>query len=224
MDCGRIKEFAAQRLAYRLPSPLRGPLLPKYRFGIEPVQLACLVGLIDQNTESNRIVCEIGVGRGYTSIFLLQHMRNTANPMKVVLIDMFSGSTQRSMAYEVSHRGKTKSDIDKFNGSSPRLFEQHLRRLGYDNFEVIAGDCEDVDWESLGPIAVARLDVDLYQPTKRTLERMWPHIIPGGACLVDDCKDGTPWDGALQAYTEFIEEHDMPFILVGNKGGLLRKG
>ena len=225
MDYQRIKEFATGWLFYRLPAPVRKRLLPRYQYSIEPVQLACLVGLIDQNVNSGGgVVCEIGVARGYTSIFLLQHIRSTANPTKFVMVDTFSGFTRSSIAYEVSARGKAKSDIDKFQSGSPRMFEKHLRRLGYDNFEVVAGDCEEVDWESLGPIAVVHLDVDLYQPTKRTLERIWPHIIPGGACLVDDCQAGTPWDGALQAYTEFIEEHDMPFILVGNKGGLLRKG
>ena len=216
MDYGRIKDFATGWLAYRLPSPLRDLLLPRYHFGIEPAQLACLVRLIDQNLKIGGVVCEIGVARGYTSIFLLQHMRSTANPMKVVLVDTFTGFTPSSIAYEVSHRGKTQSDIDKFKYRSPRRFEKHLRRLGYDNFEVIAENCEEVDWESPGPITVALLDVDLYQPTKRTLERIWPHIVPGGACLVDDCKEGNPWDGALQAYSEFIKEHDLPFVLVGD--------
>lgn len=221
-----FKDFAAKQLAYYLPSPLGDPLLPKYRFSIEPAQLTCLVGLIEENNRfgGRGVVCEIGVHRGYTSIFLLEHMRSTENPTTVVLVDTFNGFTQRSITYEVLQRGKKESDVDKFKSGSPMLFEKHLRRLGYDNFKVIVGDCEEVDWKSIAPIAVVLLDVDLYLPTKHTLERIWPHIISGGACLVDDVKEGGPWDGALQAYSEFIKEHDMPFIRVGNKGGLLRKG
>ncbi len=150
-------------------------------------------------------------------------MRRTSNPAQVILVDTFSGFTQSSITHEVVHRGKKKSDIDKFKHHSPTHFEKHLRRLGYDNFRIVRGDCADVSWEEVGPIAVALLDVDLYLPTKHTLERMWPHVVPGGYCLVDDCKEGGPWDGAWQAYSEFIEEHDMPFMQVGTKGGLLKK-
>lgn len=218
-----FKDFTAKQLAYRLPLRWGGPLVPKYRFGIEPTQLACLVRLIDENKSSEAAVCEIGVDCGYTSLFLLEHMRCTANPTRVVFVDTFSGFTQRSITYEVLHCGKKKSDIDRFRAGDPVLFEKHLRRLGYDNFKVIAGDCEDVDWESIAPISVVLLDVDLYLPTKRTLERIWPYIISDGACLVDDCKEGGPFDGALRAYSEFIEERNMPFVHVGSRGGLLRK-
>ena len=218
-----FKDFAVKQLMYRLPPRLGGT---KYRFGIGPAELACLIRLIDENRDSGKggTVCEIGVDCGRTSIFLLEHMRRTANPATTALVDTFSGFTQRSMTYEVLHRGKKKSDINRFKSGSPMLFERHLRRLGYDNFKVIVGDCEDVDWRSIAPIAVVLLDVDLYLPTKHTLERIWPYMIPGGACLVDDCKEGGPFDGALQAYSEFIKERDLPFIRVGSNGGLLRKG
>ena len=218
------EDFLSKRLAYYLPLSLRGLMLPYYRFGVEPAQLACLLGLIDANNSTGGgVVCEVGVNRGYTSMFLLEHMRSTANPNTVVLVDTFNGFTEDAIIHEVRHRGKNKSDIDRFKGASPRLFSKHLRQLGYDNFKVIAGNGEEVDWAEVGPIAVALIDVDLYLPTKRTLDRIWPQIIPGGACMVDDCKRGTQWDGALQAYAEFIAEHNMPFIQVGTKGGLLRK-
>ena len=42
-----IMRFVVPWLIYRLPLSLAAPLLPKYRFGIEPAQLACLTHLID---------------------------------------------------------------------------------------------------------------------------------------------------------------------------------
>ncbi len=218
-----FKDFVVKQLMYRLPPRLGGT---KYRFGIDPAELACLVRVIDENKDSGKrgAVCEIGVDCGRTSIFLLEHMRSTGNSAPVAFVDTFSGFTQRSITYEVLQRGKKRSEIDRFKSGSPVLFERHLRRLGYDNFKIIVGDCEDVDWKSIAPIAVVLLDVDLYLPTKNTLEKIWPYIIPGGACLVDDCKEGGPFDGALQAYSEFIKKRHLPFIRVGNNGGLLRKG
>ena len=217
-----LKRFVFKYFAGRVPI-IRDLVLPKHRFGVDPIQLAALVNLIDATRESGGAVCEIGIGMGHTSVFLLEHMRSTANPAKVVLVDTFEGFTESSISYEVTHRGKVRSDIDLFKYGSRDIFERRLRRLGYDGFKIIVGDCQKVNWESIGPIAVALIDVDFYLPTKHTLDHIWPLIVPGGGCLVDDCKEGGPWDGALQAYSEFIEDHRMPFIHVGRKGGLLKK-
>ena len=222
-----IKDFCARQLAYRLPAPLASPLLPKYRCSIETMELVCLLAWIDWHRDIGgggaHAICEIGVGGGYTSTFLLEHLRSTGNPAAMVLSDTFSGFTRRSVAYEVELRGKRKAEIDWFKHGSAQHFEKHLRRLGYDNFRVIAGDCEQVDWAAVGPIAVALLDVDLYLPTRGALEQIWAQLTPGGVILVDDCQPDQRWDGALQAYREFIEEHGLPYIPVGAKGGLLRK-
>ena len=222
----RILEFLKKYIGYRLVSRfpyVRDYVLPSHRFGIDPIQLACLVRLIENTRTEGGLVCEIGVGVGHTSVFLLEHLRSTGNPAEVILVDTFDGFTEGSIEYEVRNRDKNRSEIDVFKYGSAKLFEANIRRLGYDRFTVIAEDCQVVDGEALGPIAVALLDVDLYVPTKRTLERIWPNIVSGGGCLVDDCREGGPWDGAYQAYSEFVDEHQLPFLPVGRKGGLLVK-
>jgi hypothetical protein len=42
-----------------------------------------------------------------------------------------------------------------------------------------------------------------------------------GFILVDDCLAGTPWDGALFAYQEFIQAQGLPTVTVGEKGGII---
>ena len=226
-----IMRFVVPWLVYRLPLSLAAPLLPKYRFGIEPAQLACLTHLIDCLTPpppthfigKRAVICEIGIGRGYTSIFLLEHLRRTANPTTALFIDTFKGFTDESISYEIRHYGKTKRDLPRSKNYSPERIAKHWRRLGYDNFKIIAQDCAQVDWEAVGPIAVALLDVDLYLPTKISLANIWPHIIPGGAILIDDCDADSRWPGALPAVTEFIEEHNLSYRQIGSKGILLQK-
>ena len=142
-------------------------------------------------------MCEIGVGAGYTATFLLEHMRSASNPAKVVLVDTFSGFTKYSMTHEVEQRSKHQVDIDRFKYGSPVVLERNLRRLGYSGFQVIAQDCQMVDWDQLGPIAAALIDVDLYLPSRHVLEKVWPLVVPGGGCLVDDCIAGGPHGTAL---------------------------
>ena len=216
------KDLVKKYVAYRIP-PIRDLVFPRYRYGIDPAQLAFLVNGIESTKETGGAVLEIGVSWGHTSVFLLEHLRSTQSQQPVVLIDTFEGFVESSMRYEVVHRGKRRSDIDRFRYCSPTIFEHNLRRLGYDNFKIIVGDCCEVDYEAIGPIAVALLDVDLYMPTKYTLDKLWPHIASGGSVLVDDCIQGTEWDGSLQAYSEFIKSHDMPFVRVGSKGGAIIK-
>ena len=211
----------AKRVAYRLPV-LRAALFPEYRYWLDPGELAAMVGLIDA-TRGDGAVVEIGVARGDTSVFLLEHLRTTGDPRTLVLVDTFDGFTGESIAYEVSQREKRSSELSDYSYGNARVFNHSLARLGYTNYRIIEGDCSKVDWSKIGPIGALLLDVDLYLPTLETLEAVWPLIVPGGGVVVDDCAEPAWCDGALQAYREFITRHDLPFTRVGGKGALLRK-
>lgn len=45
---------------------------------------------------------------------------------------------------------------------------------------------EDTMPGDVGQIAVLRLDADLYEGTKVCMERLYPKLVPGGWCIVDD--------------------------------------
>ena len=208
-------------LAYHTPRPFRDFILPSYPYAINPAMLSYLTRSIDENRGKGAAVCEIGVGWGHTSVFLLEHMRSAGYEERVVFVDTFRGFTSESIAHEVAHRGKLKREIDRFGYASPRVFAKNLHRQGYDCFEVIASDSEKVDWARIGSLAVVLLDVDLYLPTLRTLEAIYPLLVPGGVIVVDDCQPDQVFDGALQAYSEFTEARNLPFEIVGGKAGLI---
>ena len=110
-----------------------------------------MVELIDA-TRGRGAVVEIGVGRGDTSVFILQHLRTTADPRKVVFVDTFSGFTREDLDYEVAKRDKRANEISDYSYGSARIFNHGLARLGYTNYRIIESDCTKVDWEELGPI------------------------------------------------------------------------
>ncbi|WP_319435009.1 TylF/MycF/NovP-related O-methyltransferase [Mycobacterium sp. RTGN5] len=210
-----------KQIVYNSPV-LNRIMAPKYPYKINPGQLCAMVNFIDATRSSASIVAEVGVAHGDTSVFLLEHMTKTADERTVYLFDTFSGFTERSIEHEVRNRNKDRGEYDKFRYGDERRFRQNLFGLGYSRFETVKGDASTVDWEALPPIGAMLLDVDLYQPTIEILEAVYPRLAPGGGIVLDDCLAGTPWDGSLQAYEEFISSHGLPFVRVGEKGTLIR--
>lgn len=54
-----------------------------------------------------------------------------------------------------------------------------------------------------GPIRFLHVDVDMYEPTKATLDRFWDHIVPGGCIVIDDYNHSV-FEGATRAVDEFL--------------------
>ena len=211
-----------KRIVYRLPV-LRNVMLPEYRYWVDPGELSAMVGLIDATRGTGGAIVEIGVARGDTSVFLLEHLRTTGDPRTLVLVDTFNGFTPESIDYEVTNRRKRAAEISDYSYGSARVFNHSLARLGYTNYRIIEGDCSKVDWKEIGPIGAVFLDVDLYLPTAATLEALWPLIVSGGGVVLDDCVEPAWFDGAFQACREFIDLHGLPFVRAGGKGALLQK-
>jgi hypothetical protein len=55
--------------------------------------------------------------------------------------------------------------------------------------------------QSIGPIAVLRLDADLYESTRCCLENLYEQVAPGGFVLIDDYYG---WPGCRIAVDEFL--------------------
>lgn len=196
---------------------------PYYAESLEPATLAFLVNAIDETRPLGGSIVEIGVARGMTSVFLNEHMRAREDSRRYLCIDTFSGFTEADVAYEVTHRGKTRGFYSGFSYNSPDIFRRNLSR--YPNVEVLQKDANFVTKDDTGPIAVALIDVDLYLPIKNALSAIYEALIPGGYIVVDDVsKDGTIYDGARAAYLEFCRERGMPVEIICTNGGVVRKG
>ena len=91
---------------------------------------------------------------------------------------------------------------------------------GLKNFSLIKGWFQDTvpTWEER-PIAVLRLDGDLYESTKICLEYLYPMLSKGGILIIDD------WDlsGCVQAFDEYFEKHEKPEFILKDWGTYWRK-
>lgn len=78
----------------------------------------------------------------------------------------------------------------------------------YENVELIEGWVQNtlpVHASRIDKISVLRLDMDIYHPTKISLEYLWDKVVEGGLIIIDD------WalDGARLACQEFFQERNL---------------
>src|ERR1700733_11827099 len=107
-----MKEFI-KKVAYRYPL-LSKWSAPSYPYKVNPAQLSFLCEAISNTRGSSGSILEIGVAKGDTSVFLLEHLRTTADTRTVYFLDTFAGFTDESINHEVDVRGKAVDDYDAF--------------------------------------------------------------------------------------------------------------
>lgn len=215
-----------KRIAFRWPG-LRGLSRPRYSYNIEPAQLAWLCKAIEdtrtlrdsENTPPGCVV-EVGVARGMTSVFLLEHMRQIGDRRPYICLDTFSGFTSGDIKHEVMFRGKISSHFRGFQYNQKSTFEHNLRKCGFENVIVYECDAGKFDWQRIPLIDVMLLDVDLYLPTKAVLANSFDRWSKCAHVMLDDVCPGGDYDGAMEAYRDFCETKGFPELKIGNKGGI----
>ena len=194
---------------------------PNYPYNIEPIQLTALIAEIERMRGVEGSILEIGVARGMTTRFMAEHITLSGAVERLVAIDTFASFVEADVDYEVRERGKSASDIAGFAYNDYEVWIRNFRKFPF--VEAMRADCTEVDYKSLSPIKIVFLDVDLYQPTKKTLPKIYDELVGGGVILLDDIAEGGAYDGAYQAYVEFCTERKLPTQIIGNKCGVIRK-
>lgn len=208
-------------------SPLR-PFLnwfPRWTSCFEPAQLVFIAEQIREVRDLEGCILEVGVSRGDTAIFMNRFMKNEGITKKYVGIDTFGGFTSVDVDVELSQRGKNKTDYKvPFAANNQKWVEHCLRDSGCSNTMTLhKADCAEFDYDKIGPISFALVDVDLWKPTSACLPKIYKNVVPGGVLVVDDCRPNNKYDGALQAYEEFCEANHLPISVHYNKLGFIRK-
>jgi len=195
---------------------------PEYPYIIEPVQLATLVNEMDRVREIEGAIIEVGVARGMTTRFICEHLvASRLDNERVYAIDTFDSFRPKDVDFEVNHRGKKPQEVSGFGYINFDSWKRNFREFKF--LTAFKADCSTFDYKAIAPIKLAFLDVDLYLPTRAALARIYEYMSEGGALLIDDVMQPCRWDGAYQAYKGFCEERGLPFRLIGNKMGIIRK-
>ena len=192
---------------------------PTYSYNLEPSQLAEIIISLNKVKNLEGSICEIGVARGLTTMFICEHIKNFKSIPNYYCIDTFDSFVEDDINFEIEKRNKKKSELKGFSYNHYKSWKENFKHFHF--VQAIQTDIKKFDFSQIKPIKFALLDVDLYLPTLAALREIKENMSKGGIVIVDDVMKNNSWDGAHQAFYEFIKENSLNFKLVGNKCGVI---
>ena len=193
-----------------------------YHFMYSPTQLIYMAECIKAVENVPGCFVEAGCAYGATTTFLNRYMDNLNLDRKYYALDTFSGFVDEHAQYEIGARGKPSRLSQAFVENKKAWFDRTMKMHEVTRVTSVQTDIAKFDFASIAPIAFCLLDVDLYKPIKATLPSIHAAMSPGGVIVIDDCKPDNIWDGALQAYEEYIQENGLPREIQCEKLGIIR--
>jgi O-methyltransferase len=168
-------------------------------------------------------IVECGVWRGGSSMAMLEIlMMLGVNDRNFFLYDTFEGMTQPTQ-FDQDRSGqlaevllsKAPKTSNLWAMASIEDVQENLAKTGYPSqlLHFIEGDVTatlEVQENLPNEIAVLRLDTDWYESTKRELDVLFPRLVPGGVCIIDDYGH---WSGAKKAVDEYLSHQKLSPLL-----------
>jgi predicted O-methyltransferase YrrM len=207
-----------------LRTPLARFALPRYIYNFRPAQLGFLIDCVDRTRDLGGPILEIGCFAGATTVWLNTHLQTSGIKKHYIALDTFEGFLSTDVDHEVLVREKPADTLGfeiAFGLNHISWVRRTLDFHGFTDVELVKTDAGTYDYSRFRDISFALVDVDLYLPVRRTLEAIWEHMADGGIIVVDDCAPANIYDGALQAYREFIAERSLPERIVHGKLGVI---
>jgi hypothetical protein len=141
-------------------TPLRRLLFYRYAYNFTPEQLAFLVQCLNETRDVSRDVFQVGCARlvapaGTPPVFLTGISSLLASPRTTTALIRFGGFTAEDVAFEITQRGKKRSDFTAFRSNSLKWFEYTLKQNGCRRTFCVRGDVQN--FEFAGPFPSACL-------------------------------------------------------------------
>jgi hypothetical protein len=204
-------------------TPLFRYFAPRYRSTYVPAHLCRLIELLDQTASVPGCIVEVGCWTGETTIWLNRHLKDQRIERTYYALDTFGGFTSADLNHEVSKRGKKLSELTAFTSNRKSWFDRTMHLNGFNSVVSIQADASTFDFSSLAPISFALVDLDLYLPMKSALPAVYSSLSCGGVLVADDCEQNINYDGAHQAFTEFVSNQRLPLRIDLNRLGVAVK-
>ncbi|MDB9706032.1 TylF/MycF family methyltransferase [Pelagibacteraceae bacterium] len=192
---------------------------PTYSYNLDPLQLAEIINSLEKVKNIKGTICEVGVARGMTTRFICEYLENGDEQPEFYCVDTFNSFAKEDIQYEVEKRKKTKSELIGFSYNDFEKWKKNFKQFSF--VKAIKKDIKNFDFGEIRPIKFALLDVDLYLPTLSALNNLKNNMAKGSILMVDDVSKDNSWDGANQAFYEFVKQHSLKFKLIGKKCGII---
>lgn len=171
--------------------------------------------IVDENLEGDFVEC--GVWRGGSVMAMIAALQGQGvGDRRIWLYDTFAGMTSPTSNDVERHSGIAAMDMLKTTpvGDGNNIWciasrsdvEANVLGTGYppEMFTFVEGDVvETLSSYTPRSISLLRLDTDWYESTRTALEILYPRLVRGGVCILDDYGH---WEGARQAVDEYFSE------------------
>jgi len=207
-------------------SPFRKYFFYRYHYMFSPQQLFFICENIKKTKDIDGSILEIGCAEGRTTVFVNKYMQKEGIDKQYIAIDTFSGFTSNDIEFEQENRNKNKNVLKtQFVANKKKWVEATLKYNGVNDVQIYEADINKFEFEknNINRIAFCLIDVDLYLPALSALEKVYDKLSHGGIIIVDDCQQDEYYDGALQAYQEFVKFNNLPEKIVHEKLGIIEK-
>lgn len=180
-------------------------------------RLWSLVGAVRHVTDAGLAgdFVECGVWRGGSVMAMAQELSNLGVvDRRIWLYDTFAGMTEPTDFDIEAGTGVAASDMlaSTAVGDGNNVWcvagradvEANVRSTGYpfEQFTFVEGDvAKTLQTSAPESIALLRLDTDWYESTRVGLEVLYPRLVPGGVCILDDYGH---WQGARTAVDDYF--------------------
>ncbi len=217
----RTKPFNANSREQGLDWPLFGLTMVGLR-RLDNLQ-KCIEDILANNVPGCFV--ETGVWRGGSSILAKALFRShDANDRIVWCCDSFEGMPVPSKEDISLQSNSDFSDRDYLVATIDQV-KSNFAKFGLldENVKFLKGwFCDTLPTAPTGPIAVLRMDGDLYVSTMDALMNLFDRVSPKGYIIVDDYKS---WNGCRQAVDEFRKQRaiEAPIIDIDSHAVYWRK-
>ncbi|MBW3625427.1 MAG: TylF/MycF family methyltransferase, partial [Armatimonadetes bacterium] len=192
-----------------------------YPYQYTPNQLGFLIQCLDRTSHLPGPVLEVGCFRGATTVWLNRHMDEKGYKNSYIALDTFSGFTSHDLRHEIDHRGKPEELKKSFSHNHQSWFNEVMRENNCSRVQSVRTDASTFDYPE--DISFALIDMDLYLPVQNVLSLIYERLSYEGIIIVDDCQSHPMFDGALQAYQEFVTERGLKSDISHGKLGVIEK-
>lgn len=167
---------------------------------------------------------ECGVWRGGSAMAIAYKLKELgALDRQLWLYDTFSGMTAPSPMDVEAHSGKSAEALleesTRADGNNiwciatKEDVSNNILATGYasNKIRLVEGDIlETLNREIPEKISMLRLDTDWYESTKKELQVLYPRLVSGGICIIDDYGH---WRGSRTAVDEYFSENRINVLL-----------
>ena len=151
---------------------------------------------------------ECGCWKGHSSYFISKLISNSNKNIKFHIFDSFEGLSKETTEDE-GLKIFSKKDLNKIRSqfSSDEDFVKNKVLKGFNFVEIYKGWIpEKFKLVENCKFSFVHIDVDLYEPTLKSLEFFYPRLAEGGIIVCDDY-NSRHFDGSKKAWDEYFKKN-----------------